>query len=322
MKIILITPAKKYSKNGNRATALRWAKILRGLGHVVKVAETYDGAPCDLMIALHAWRSADSIDVYRDQGPRAPLIIALGGTDVNTFLESDPVSTLRTIKAANALICLHGLIKNKLPSMLHQKLHLVRQSALPLLAPRQPRSQYFGVCVVGHLREEKDPFRTALAARHVPAESKLRVHHLGKAHSDKWANQATKEMDLNPRYHWKGEVAKWQVRREYQRTHLMVISSNQEGGANVVSEAIAAGVPIVASDIDGNVGLLGNRYPGYYPVGDEHALAEILWRAETDPKFLASLQRHCDKLAPQFTPENEARSLEKVIKSAIRNAVN
>ena len=98
----------------------------------------------------------------------------------------------------------------------------------------------------------------------------------------------------------------------------MVISSNQEGGANVVSEAIVAGVPIIASDIPGNVGLLGAVYPGYYPVRDEQALADILWRAESEPKFLASLQRHVDKLRPKFTPEAEAKSLAGVIRSAAK----
>ncbi|MDA0997360.1 MAG: selenoneine biosynthesis selenosugar synthase SenB [Proteobacteria bacterium] len=318
MKIGIITPAKKHSRNGNRATALRWAGMLRDHGHSVRIDEVYDGRPCDLMIAIHAWRSAGSISRYREQAPAGPLIVALGGTDVNTFLKTDPVPTRRSMAMADALICLHGLIKDALPSTLHEKLHLIRQSARPLTRPRHPRSRYYGVCVVGHLRDEKDPFRTALAARLVPAQSRLRVHHLGKAHDHEWAREAAREMAQNPRYHWIGEVAKWRVRREFERTHLMVISSNQEGGANVVSEAIAAGVPIIASDIDGNVGLLGKGYRGYYPVGDERALAALLWRGETDTRFLPSLQRQCDKLCPLFTPESESRALARVVKAASR----
>ena len=56
----------------------------------------------------------------------------------------------------------------------------------------------------------------------------------------------------------------------------MVISSLSEGGANVISEAAVAGVPVLASRIDGNVGLLGADYPGYFPVGDTEALARLL----------------------------------------------
>ncbi len=320
MKITLITPAKKHAKSGNRATAVRWGAMLRAQGHSVRIDETYDDAACDLMIAIHAWRSAGAIAAYRARHPKGPLIVALGGTDVNTFLKTEPETTLQSMHMADAMICLHALIKDALPANLRPKLHLVRQSAAPLPGPRQTRVRTFGVCVIGHLRDEKDPLRTALAARLVPTQSRLRVYHLGKAHTQNWAKDAEREMTRNPRYCWKGEVAAWQVRRELGKTHVMVISSNQEGGANVVSEAIAAGVPIIASDIPGNVGLLGEKYPGYYPVRDERALADVLWRAETEPEFLASLQRHIDTLKPLFTPEGEAESLAQVIGHASKTA--
>jgi putative glycosyltransferase (TIGR04348 family) len=315
MKIHLVTPAKKNSRNGNRTSALRWAGMLRDSGHVVHVDTDYNGEPTDLLIALHAWRSAGAIDRYRQHFPNGPLIVALGGTDVNGFLKSDPETTLRSIRAADALVCLQDLIADELPVDQRKKLHVIRQSALPLRTQRNPGSRYFNVCVIGHLREEKDPFRTALAARLVPDTSRLQVVHLGKAHDQNWAHQADQEMAENPRYRWKGEVAGWQVRRELARTQLMVISSNQEGGANVVSEAIVAGVPIIASDIAGNAGLLGANYPGYYPVGDEQALADCLHRAETNSTFLASLEKYGQRLAPLFNPVHEASAWAKLVAS-------
>ena len=60
--------------------------------------------------------------------------------------------------------------------------------------------------------------------------------------------------------------------RLFGRARAMVLSSLSEGGANVVSEAVAAGVPVLASRIDGSVGLLGRDYPGYFPVADTAAL--------------------------------------------------
>ena len=266
------------------------------------------------MIALHAWRSASSVARYRARHPKGPLIVALGGTDVNTFLKSDPEVTENTMDEAHALVCLHDLISDALPQRFENKLHVVKQSALPLPRPRQPSIRHFDVCVVGHLRDEKDPFRTALAARQLPETSRLRVIHLGKAHTPTWARQAAAEMKRNPRYLWKGEVPTWRVRREYARTHLMVISSNQEGGANVVSEALVAGVPVIASDIPGNIGLLGQDYHGYYPVGDETALAVLLHRAETDPKFLKGLVRHGRQLRESFLPHQEAAGWHRVVK--------
>ena len=313
MKISLITPAGKQSKNGNRTTALRWARLLRRAGHRVRIAVDYDGEEADLLIAIHARRSAGAVRRYRDRFPSGPLVIGLGGTDVNTFLQSEPEITLGTMRMADALICLHDLIGAALPPPLGEKLHVVRQSALPLPAPRRPASRHFDICVIGHLRAEKDPFRTALAARLLPAQSRLRVVHLGQAHTPAFAKQATAEMAGNPRYQWRGGVSGWRVRREFGKTHAMVISSTQEGGANVVSEAVVAGVPVIASDIAGNIGLLGPDYPGYYPVGDEAALASVLRRAETEPGFLKSLERHGRKLAPLFRPAHEQAALERIV---------
>jgi putative glycosyltransferase (TIGR04348 family) len=290
--------------------------MLREVGHRVRIDMDYGGEAADLMIAIHAWRSADAIGRYRARFPGGPLVVGLGGTDVNTFLKTHPETTLRSMEMADALICLHDLIGEALPASLRGKLHVVRQSALPLPGPRRPAKRNFDICVIGHLRDEKDPFRTALAARRLPPNSRLRVIHLGKAHTPDYASQAAAEMAGNPRYLWFGEVPGWRVRRELAKTRAMVISSNQEGGANVVSEAIAAGVPVIASDIAGNVGLLGRDYPGTYPVRDEAALARLLDRAETEPGFLETLERHGRKLKPLFRPAHEKAALKRIVNSA------
>jgi putative glycosyltransferase (TIGR04348 family) len=313
MKIHLVTPAKKQSKNGNRTTALRWARLLRAQGHRVRIDTDYNGETVDLVIALHAWRSAAAIMRYRRLFPTGPLIVALGGTDVNGFLKTDPQTTLASMQMADALVALHDLIADELPVELSKKLNVIRQSARPLPGSRNPGRRNFDACVIGHLRDEKDPFRSALAARLLADSSRLRVIHFGKAHSEEWAHRAHAEMAQNPRYLWKGEVSGARVRQVLMRTQLMIISSSQEGGANVVSEALVAGVPIIASKIAGNIGLLGVDYSGYYPVGDEAALAKLLHRAETDSAFLRVLEKQCKQLAIEFTVEREAAAWARVI---------
>ena len=89
--------------------------------------------------------------------------------------------------------------------------------------------------------------------------------------------------ESQPRYRWRDDVPAAAVRRLLARSHAMVISSLSEGGANVISEAAVAGVPVLASRMDGNVGLLGADYPGYFPVGDTRALARLLERLEREP---------------------------------------
>ena len=305
MKIILITPGKIQSKTGNSITSIRWERLLRGLGHRVTIQTDWDGTPGDMMVALHAWRSAASIERFFQRFPNRLLVVALTGTDIYHFQYSHPEETLRSMEMADALVCLHDLVYRAIPETYREKLRVIHQSAVPLKRDRRPSVRTFDACVIGHLREEKDPFRAACAARILQEESNLRVIHLGKAHDSEWAEQARAEMEINPRYHWLGEVGAWRVRREFVKTHVLVHSSIMEGGANVISEALVADVPVIASDIDGNVGLLGEDYPGYYPVKDTRALCALLQRAETEQSFLRRLHEHGNERKQLFTPERE-----------------
>ncbi len=314
MKISLVTPAARQSRSGNRTTAVRWARILRDLGNRVDVAVTDEACDADMMIAVHAWRSADSISRFAEAHPERPLVVLLSGTDIYSFQQTHPDVTLASMERATALVCLHDLVYRAIPKKFGRKLHVIHQSALPLTRPRAPYRRFFEICVIGHLREEKDSLRTAYAARLMPETSKLRVVHLGKAHTDDWARDAVAEMARNPRYLWRGEVSGGQVRRQFARSHAMVISSVMEGGANVVSEAIVAGVPVIASKIDGNVGLLGEDYAGYYPARDTEALAALLQRAEAEPAFLRTLAAQCRKRRLLFKPEREAAAWRKLLK--------
>ncbi|MBL22706.1 MAG: TIGR04348 family glycosyltransferase [Rhodospirillaceae bacterium] len=305
MNIILITPAARLAKNGNRTTAVRWARILRDLGHRVRVDVDWDGKPADLMVAIHAWRSAEAALRFRERYPDRPLIVLLSGTDIYRFQESHPEVTRQSMEIADALACLHGQVHRSIPKEFASKVHVVHQSAPPLPQPRRPSQRHLDICVIGHLREEKDPLRTAYAVRDLPADSNIRVIHLGKAHTPDWAEKAEAEMARNDRYHWLGEVPGWRVRREFVKTHAMVLSSVMEGGANVISEAVAAGVPVLASDIEGSVGLLGEDYGGYYPVKNTGALQRLLLRAENEPGFLVGLGKQGAAKRHLFTPERE-----------------
>lgn len=120
-------------------------------------------------------------------------------------------------------------------------------------------------------------------------------------------------MAQNPRFQWLGELDQASTRQLMADSHAMVISSVMEGGANVVSEACRAGLPVIASDIPGNRGLLGPDYAGYFPVGDERALASLLAKAEADPAFLSQLESQVAQLAERFLPEKEQASLERAL---------
>jgi putative glycosyltransferase (TIGR04348 family) len=304
MRIVVVTPAPRGARTGNRVTALRWARILRGLGHRVTVAARYAGQPCDLLVALHARRSFPSIAAYRHRHPRAPVVVALTGTDLYHDLRSSAWAR-RALEMATRIVVLQPMAIEALPARSRRKVRVMVQSAVdPRRRPRR-RNDAFEVCVLGHLRAVKDPFRAAAAARLLPPSSRIRVHHVGAAIEPGTASRARAEHRRTPRYRWIGERSHAEALKILVRSRLLCLTSKLEGGANVVSEAAAAGVPVLSSRIDGSVGLLGSRYPGYFPVGDTRALATLLLRAETDPGFYAELTRGVRRLARLVRPARE-----------------
>lgn len=322
MKLLLLTPAPPGSLAGNRATAERWAGLLEGLGHDVTVSTAYEpgGADnADLLIALHAWRSCDAVSQWRREQGSKPLIVALTGTDLYRFQYSHRRQTHSAMEQADGLIVLHHLAWRVVPVTLRDRLTVVLQSASEPggVAEAPAAGDPFDICVIGHLREEKDPLRAALASRLLPPTSRVRVLQAGRAHDGSWAQAAREEMAGNPRYQWLGEISRERTMALMRHSRAMVISSIMEGGANVVSEACRAGLPVLASDIPGNLGLLGEDYPGVYPVGDEAELARLIQRAEQDPVWLDELRTIVCDLAADFTPEREQASLAVALDRAI-----
>src|SRR5262249_674137 len=231
MKISLITPASNPSRGGNRTTAVRWARIFRSLGHRVRIATAYADEAADLMVALHAWRSAGAIERFHERHPQRPLVVALTGTDIYSFIHTHRDTTLRSLDLAHRLVGLHELVPDAVPKPYHDKLRIIYKSAPPLRRRMPPLQHAFEVLVIGHLREEKDPLRAAEAARRLPQASRLRVVHLGAAHERHWAERARAEMARNPRYVWRGEVPGWKGRQASARAPPVGLGSIMEGGA-------------------------------------------------------------------------------------------
>ncbi len=305
MKIGIVTPALPESRSGNQVTAIRWAKILREIGHRVVISRKYAGGDLDLLVALHARRSFDSIDRFRRAHPDLPLIVALTGTDLYRDLNQS-MKAQRSLDIASRIIALQPRALDELRPAWRRKTRIIHQSVSPFERERPRLSEKtFGVCVVGHLRRVKDPFRAAMAARLLPDSSRIRVIHLGSSLSSIEEARARREMMSNLRYTWLGEVSPARVRRVMSQSRLFVISSRMEGGANALGEAIVAGLPVLASRIAGSVGILGDDYPGCFEVGDTSGLAHLMIRCETDPMFLADLTKRCRSLARLFNPELE-----------------
>jgi putative glycosyltransferase (TIGR04348 family) len=307
VRVGIITPAPPGSRYGNRVTALRWAGILRKLGHRVTIACSFGDERYDLLVALHAKRSHAAVRAFQARFPESPIVVALTGTDLYQDLRKSATAR-RSLAMATRLVVLQPKALDELDESTREKARVILQSVSPPRpeAARAPRpTTTFNVCVVGHLRHVKDPFRAAMAARVLPDTSQVRLVHVGSAMTEAMDRRARAEMERNPRYVWRGERSPADVWRILGSSRLLVQSSRMEGGANTIGEAVIAGTPVVASRIAGNVGLLGDSYPGYFPVGDTEGLAALLDRAERERDYLDDLGSRCAALAPRFDPARE-----------------
>lgn len=318
MRIVIVTPAPPGSRHGNRNTALRWARHLRALGHRVVIALAWDGGDCDVLIALHARRSHASVKAFKQAHPQRPLVLVLTGTDLYRDIRND-AGAKQSLKLADRMVVLQPQGLEELTAAQRTKTRVIFQSVHAMQRQAPPRS-YCLITVIGHLREEKDPFRAALALARLPANTNIRVVHLGAAMSPEYAREARALGRYEPRYRWLGELDHAGAMRWLARSHAMVISSLMEGGAHVVSEAIAMGVPVLASNVSGNIGLLGKAYPAYYPVGDDKALAALLARAAADPAWLAQMAKKIAARSKQGDPARERAALARLLAEVVPKA--
>lgn len=312
MKILIVAPLTGGLVTGNQVTAERWAGIIRELGHDVEISDHLSG-DCDLLIALHAFRSHSAVREFRARNANRPVIVALTGTDLYRDLKVRS-ETSHSLRLATSIVALQRKAIEVLPSELHSKVVVIFQSARPphpFPAPDPP----FQVCVAAHFRKEKDPLRAALAVRDLPSSSRIRVTHFGRVLEGEMQDEVQRESLNNSRYEWRGEVSHEEALTALASSHLVVISSLMEGSSNTLSEALACGVPVLASRIPGLIGTLEEDYPGFFPVGDTGKLRELLLRCEQEPEFLSDLKSRVETLASLVDPKRERNCWRNLLQS-------
>jgi putative glycosyltransferase (TIGR04348 family) len=306
VRVLLVCPFPAGSRLGNRVTAVRWRTLLSELGHAARVTTGLPTGGYDVLVALHAFKTAAAVQRSREQHPERAIVVALTGTDLYRDIRVEPEAR-RSLALADRLVVLHDEAWRAVPSAVRRKVRVVRQSAdpVPRSSARPAARTTFDVALVAHLREEKDPLRAAIAARALPSTSRLRIVHAGRALSEEFRRAAEDEQAANPRYVWRGELSPSRARRLIADSRLLVLTSVTEGGANVLGEAIVSGTPVLASRIPACVAALGADYPGLFPTGDTRALTRLLARAERDAAFRATLARATRARRPLFTRSAE-----------------
>jgi putative glycosyltransferase (TIGR04348 family) len=313
MKIAITVPQSAVPRSGNRHTAARWARFLKAMRHRVRVVTEWRGGTDDLLLALHARKSFSSVLRFSERRPEAPIIVALTGTDLYRDIRTSPEAR-QSLGLAARLIVLQEEGLRELSPFLRRKTAIVYQSSeVPLR--HAPDRSVFRVAVIGHLREEKDPFRAVMALRRIERSAPVEVVQLGAALDAEMRSRAQAWKRLEPRYRWLGSVPHGTAMRCLASSHVLVVSSLMEGGANVICEAARIGTPVLASRVPGNVGMLGRDYPGYFPVRDHRALARLLERCRRDRTFYARLKSAVLGRRGRFAPSAERSALGQALKN-------
>lgn len=313
--LCIVTPALADANNGNWQTAHRWAQLLSG-HYRVRLSRQWTGqlegdASTDLLLALHARRSAESIADWARLRPGQGLVVALTGTDLYRDIASDAAAQ-RSLALAQRLIVLQEQGPLALPEPLREKCRVVFQSSTPR-ATLAKTTRHLRAVVVGHLRAEKSPQTVWAAARLLAPDEGIQIDHLGQALDPALGEAARQTQATCPHYRWLGGVSHAGARDRIQRAHLLLHPSQMEGGAHVIMEAVLSGTPVLASKVPGNVGMLGADYAGYFAPNDAPALARLLRACRADMAapggMLTQLQAQCALRAPLFQRDAERQHL-------------
>lgn len=317
-QVVIVSPYLRDANNGNWRTAERWRRHLAGVcdARIVDAWPDHRAAADQAMIALHARRSAAAIAAWSAAHPGRGLAVALTGTDLYRDIHTD-AQARRSLDRAQVLVTLQEQAPRALPAEVRGKARVIYQSvpARPALAKT---TRHLRALAVGHLREEKSPDTLFAAARLLAGRRDVFIDHAGAGLDPALAEAARATMLEVPHYRWLGGLPHEATRRRIQRAHLLVHPSRMEGGAHVIIEAVVSGTPVLASRIDGNVGMLGEDYTGYFEWGDARSLAALLLRCRDDAAFLERLRRQCQARAPLFEPATEAAALRRLVRDLLK----
>jgi putative glycosyltransferase (TIGR04348 family) len=325
--VVIVSPALADANNGNWQTARRWQAMLSRV-HRTRIVNQWpdvfghedkanDVAEDDVMLALHARRSAASVQAWHSLRGSRGLVVVLTGTDLYRDIAHDQAAQA-SLDMAQRIVVLQPLGLDELRPAWRDKAQVVLQS-VPMRQTLPKTRHHLRALMVGHLREEKSPDTYMQAARLLSFDEGILLDHVGRALEPAWEKQARHTQVECLRYRWLGELSHALTRQRIQRAHVLVHASRMEGGAHVIMEAVCSGTPVLASRVPGNVGMLGEAYEGYFEWNDPASLARLLRRCadglyDRDP-LLDRLAAQCAELAPRFAPQAEWAVLAQVLQS-------
>lgn len=305
MRVCVASPYSLNEVKGNTVTTRRIVDLLAAEGVAARGSHLFDGGDADVLIALHAVKGAAAVFAFLEQFPRGKVVILITGTDLYESLPAGSERGERALELAHRIVVVQEAAILRLPARFREKVRVIPASLDPVELRHVPESPPFVISVLGHPRPVKRPFLTIEAVARHPEWSEVEVWQIGEALDKESRRSAEEWVRRDGRYRYLGGQPREEALRLCAKSSLTINSSILEGGANAVVEAMTMGVPVLASRIEGNVGILGADYPGYFEEGKlDQAIGEVIEKefALQDWVDLASARLEL------FSQEKEARS--------------
>lgn len=312
MDILILCPIINALETGLYTTARRWETIFRQLGHNVRIASPSDAVTeTDILVALNPVRCSS----YLEDLPlsETPLIVVLTGTDIYNELKKKP-NFYRHLESARVLIGLHPGITEEVPERYRSKLRVIVQSAPNQKSRPQNNILYGQAIFIANLRYFKRPMTVFAAACALNENVNINITHIGDIVDDEYHFWSQPEFHKTvPRYNWLGAKTREDTASALASSDVMLIASSTEGGSNVQSEAISAGVPIISSRNRCVESLLGSDYPGLFDTDNHHQLACLIEKFFVDHSFRELLKSNVSRASYQFSYDLEVEKWKNVI---------
>jgi len=237
-----------------------------------------------------------------------PLVI----TEHNTHNKRRDINLLKPIEkfiynSFDEVICISKGTKDNLSDWIKrdQNLDIVYNGInLKRFTYVRPKYKYefkneIKIIMVASFSKQKDQLTVIKSLKRLP--KKFRVYFAGEGNKLKQAKALTKGLGLSNRVVFLGNRS--DIPDLLKKMDLFVLSSNWEGFGLVVVEAMASGLPVIASDING-VAEIVKGYGELFKKGNEKDLANKIEKVAKDNRLYEELSNNSIKRAKKFSMQN------------------
>ncbi len=155
MRVLISCPYPLDSNHGNSVSARRLKGIMNEMGYSATAQFGWDGSPADVLIALHAVRSAEVVSRFRKTYPRGKVIVVLTGTDLYQDLLDCSSVGHQTLRISDILVMTQEASLEGFSEVVRAKAIVLRKSVeLPLIQFAR-RTEFPTLVTVGHMRDKR-----------------------------------------------------------------------------------------------------------------------------------------------------------------------